>query len=228
MCPGFCRDRLVRFDWWGAGHDTVEEGYFISDNPLAERQDIDASPWPDPQRPGCSTTPADVEAQGAEHFVVPNFGFALFERAWSLRGFEHFLMDLALDPVFAGRAARPDHRDPACAGPPLSCPRCRRGLLRRRLRRPEGPAVLPRDLAESDQAAARAAVCAVSGPRDCPSSCTRTARSADPARPGRDRADRAQPGAARGARATRCSREFGGTLAFYGGLHPDGAAPRHS
>jgi uroporphyrinogen decarboxylase len=33
--------------------------------------------------------------------VVPNLGFALFERAWSLRGLEQFLMDMALDPGWA-------------------------------------------------------------------------------------------------------------------------------
>jgi uroporphyrinogen decarboxylase len=33
--------------------------------------------------------------------VVPNFGFALFERAWSLRGFDQFLMDLVCEPEWA-------------------------------------------------------------------------------------------------------------------------------
>lgn len=35
-------------------------------------------------------------------FVVPNLGFALFERAWSLRGFEGLLFDLAADPRYVG------------------------------------------------------------------------------------------------------------------------------
>jgi uroporphyrinogen decarboxylase len=33
---------------------------------------------------------------------VPNLGFALFERAWTLRGLERFFVDMALDPVYAG------------------------------------------------------------------------------------------------------------------------------
>ncbi len=39
---------------------------------------------------------------GKEYFIVPNLGFALFERAWSLRGLEQFLMDMALDAGYAG------------------------------------------------------------------------------------------------------------------------------
>ena len=39
-----------------------------------------------------------VAADGGQHFVVPNFGFALFERAWSLRGFDQLLMDMVDQP----------------------------------------------------------------------------------------------------------------------------------
>ncbi len=53
-------------------------------------------------RRACSTTPRrTIAALGAEFFIVPNLGFALFERAWSLRGFEQFLMDMAQDPGYA-------------------------------------------------------------------------------------------------------------------------------
>ena len=34
--------------------------------------------------------------------MVPNIGWALFERAWSLRGFENTLLELALDPGYIG------------------------------------------------------------------------------------------------------------------------------
>jgi uroporphyrinogen decarboxylase len=43
-----------------------------------------------------------IAASGEEYFIVPNLGFALFERAWSLRGFEKLFLDLALDPGFVG------------------------------------------------------------------------------------------------------------------------------
>ena len=42
-----------------------------------------------------------IEDDGGQHFVAPNLGFALFERAWSLRGFDTFLLDMVLDPGFA-------------------------------------------------------------------------------------------------------------------------------
>ena len=45
-------DGLARFDWWGAGHDTAEEGYYIRVSPLADSKDLDAFPWPDPHAPG--------------------------------------------------------------------------------------------------------------------------------------------------------------------------------
>jgi uroporphyrinogen decarboxylase len=42
-----------------------------------------------------------IAAQGSEYFIVPNLGFALFERAWSLRGFEQFMVDMAQDAAYA-------------------------------------------------------------------------------------------------------------------------------
>ena len=93
----------ARFDWWGAGHDTGEEGYFIKVSPLAENPDLEAFAWPDPDAPGLmDAARRTIAALGGEYFVVPNLGFALFERAWSLRGLERFLMDMALDPGYCG------------------------------------------------------------------------------------------------------------------------------
>jgi len=95
------RDGGVRFDWWGAGHDTTEEGYFIRDSPLAGAPDLDAYDWPDPRAAGLLADAEHVRAEvGEDAFVVPNVGFALFERAWSLRGFEQLLFDLAADQAY--------------------------------------------------------------------------------------------------------------------------------
>jgi uroporphyrinogen decarboxylase len=90
------------YDWWGVGFDSSEEGYFITDSPLTNTKDLDAYPWPDPHDPALFVSAAELltEDQGLR-FVCPNFGFALFERAWSLRGFDNFLLDLALEPEFA-------------------------------------------------------------------------------------------------------------------------------
>lgn len=94
-------DGSVRYDWWGAGHATGEEGYFIKFSPLSDTKNLDGYPWPDPTRAGLfDQAEKMISEYGNEYFVVPNFGFALFERAWSLRGFEQLFMDIALDPAF--------------------------------------------------------------------------------------------------------------------------------
>ena len=94
-------DGRTRRDWWGAGHDAEEEGYFIRESPLATNADIDAFTWPDPSTGGLLDDAAQLrERTGEDGFVVPNLGFALFERAWSLRGFEQLLFDLAADPAY--------------------------------------------------------------------------------------------------------------------------------
>lgn len=96
-------DGKARFDWWGAGHDTQEEGYYIRVAPLAESRDLDAYAWPDPHDPHLLDDAVRFrESVGDTAFVVPNIGWALFERAWSLRGFENTLLELALDPEYIG------------------------------------------------------------------------------------------------------------------------------
>jgi uroporphyrinogen decarboxylase len=99
--PRLSADRKISFDWWGAGWGTETEGYWHAVAPLAHSTDLAAFPWPDPEARGLM---ADAEraiaADGGQHFVAPNFGFALFERAWSLRGFDLLLMDLLDRPAW--------------------------------------------------------------------------------------------------------------------------------
>jgi uroporphyrinogen decarboxylase len=84
------------------GFDAQEEGYFTAVNPLANTKDLNTYPWPDPYAPELFERAAEqIQADNGQHFICPNFGFALFERAWSLRGFDIFLMDLVLDSPFA-------------------------------------------------------------------------------------------------------------------------------
>jgi uroporphyrinogen decarboxylase len=96
-------DGQVLFDWWGVGFDTNEEGYFAVINPLKEDRDLEKFAWPDPNSSDLlREAEAIITAAGVDFFVVPNIGFALFERAWSLRGFEEFFLDMATDPAYAG------------------------------------------------------------------------------------------------------------------------------
>jgi uroporphyrinogen decarboxylase len=87
-------DGSIEYDWWGAGWDTRTEGYWHAFSPLAESLDLERYPWPDLDAPDLLAK-AD---EGSDHFVVPNFGLCLFERAWSLRGFDALLMDMADRP----------------------------------------------------------------------------------------------------------------------------------
>lgn len=95
------RDGKVRFDWWGVGFSTEEEGYYTSVNPLSDSKDLDEYTWPDPHQPELvNKAKTIIEEKGEVCFIVPNFGFALFERAWSLRGFENFFLDMVMDQSF--------------------------------------------------------------------------------------------------------------------------------
>jgi uroporphyrinogen decarboxylase len=99
-----CRseDGLVEYDWWGAGWSTQTEGYWLAHAPLAQMRVLEEYAWPDPDQPHLlDEAQAMIARDRGQHFIVPNFGFCLFERAWSLRGFETFLMELALEPTFA-------------------------------------------------------------------------------------------------------------------------------
>jgi uroporphyrinogen decarboxylase len=99
--PHLSPDGKVSFDWWGAGWGTETEGYWHAVAPMGESTDLAGFRWPDPTAP---TLLAEAEmaiaTDGGQHFVVPNFGFALFERAWSLRGFDRLLMDLVEEPIW--------------------------------------------------------------------------------------------------------------------------------
>lgn len=95
------QDGRASFDWWGVGFDRQQEGYAITFSPLAEEPNLDAYDWPDPHMPHLfEQARMDIKAFGKRYFIIPNLGFALFERAWSLRGFEQFLLDMATDPVY--------------------------------------------------------------------------------------------------------------------------------
>jgi uroporphyrinogen decarboxylase len=88
-------DGTVAFDWWGAGWDTRTEGYWHSFAPMKDPIDLDVYPWPDPGMQGLmDSAERAIRDSGSRYFVAPNFGMCLFERAWSLRGFDALLMDM--------------------------------------------------------------------------------------------------------------------------------------
>ena len=89
-------DGAIEYDWWGAGWDTRTEGYWHSFAPLSTAQDLERYPWPDPDGAGLlDSASATIASNGSDYFVAPNLGMCLFERAWSLRGFDTLLLDMA-------------------------------------------------------------------------------------------------------------------------------------
>jgi len=99
--PYFNEDGSARYDWWGVGWDTQIEGYWPADTPFADSTDLDSFDWPDPHAPNLLDDAARImDADNGQHFITPNFGFCLYERAWSLRGFEALNMDMITDLDF--------------------------------------------------------------------------------------------------------------------------------
>jgi len=89
-------DGTIELDWWGAGWDTRTEGYWHALAPLATSLDLDGYPWPDPCRADLlDDARTTIASQGAGYFLMPNLGMCLFERAWSLRGFDNVLLDMS-------------------------------------------------------------------------------------------------------------------------------------
>lgn len=88
-------DGSIEFDWWGAGWDTRTEGYWHAFSPLRDSLDLDRHPWPDPNDAAIlGTAEQTILRHGSNDFVAPNLGMCLFERAWSLRGFDTLLIDM--------------------------------------------------------------------------------------------------------------------------------------
>ena len=69
--------------------------------PLAEATDLEGFAWPDPQEPHLLDDAQRLLRENAgQDFAAPNFGLCLFERAWSLRGFDALLIDLIDRPAW--------------------------------------------------------------------------------------------------------------------------------
>jgi len=98
------KDKKIDYDWWGAGFDMNEEGYLVCDYPLKGVDNADNFKWPDPEAPGLmenAKKAIEKERNVLNRFIAPNFGFALFERAWSLCGLQEFMMDMYTAPELA-------------------------------------------------------------------------------------------------------------------------------
>ena len=98
-------------DEWGIRWETPAGGglYFdMRGHPLAEAEsvvDLERFPWPDPLDPArfeTLKTRADrVVAEQKRAYILGRHAAGIFEVALWMRGYEHFLLDLAAQPAFA-------------------------------------------------------------------------------------------------------------------------------
>lgn len=98
---------------WGQGPPVVTDVYgcmwrrdrrpiHLEQSPIREPS-LRGYRFPDPDRlfpAGWEQRANDTIAEYSDCFVVAGIGFGVFERAWSLRGFEDLLTDAAAEPAF--------------------------------------------------------------------------------------------------------------------------------
>ena len=70
-------------------------------NQLVTPENLRDDRFPDPSDPSRYAYYENLLEQRGDRFVLVNFGFSLFERAWTLFGMENLLMAMVDDPEFA-------------------------------------------------------------------------------------------------------------------------------
>jgi len=96
-------------DEWGITMKMPKEYglyYDMVEHPLArlKAEDLDSYNWPDPRDPGLTEglkEKAEEMYENADYALVAWASGSLFERAWYLRGFENFFIDLVSNEKFA-------------------------------------------------------------------------------------------------------------------------------
>ncbi|MDH7480388.1 MAG: uroporphyrinogen decarboxylase family protein [Armatimonadota bacterium] len=93
--PGYFKDR-----WGVIWNRTIDKDIGCVDNQVLSEPSLRGWQPPDPVYPLLAETyPTFIEAN-ADKFRVASIGFSLFERAWTLRGFEQLLVDMIELPQF--------------------------------------------------------------------------------------------------------------------------------
>lgn len=90
------------FDEWGVRWDMAQEGTFFDVHPLEDMERYASYRFPSPEDPALFTYAGGiVQRYSGEYLVASYQALSMFERAYALRGFENFLMDLACEQEFA-------------------------------------------------------------------------------------------------------------------------------
>ena len=98
-------EKGVDYDVFGVGWDIVRsEGYLPVEHPLDSWDKAKTYKFPEPDSPALYRDARNIERAKKEGmFILGCQGWVLFERAWLLRGFENFMMDLVDNPDNAER-----------------------------------------------------------------------------------------------------------------------------
>ncbi len=110
--PVFTQGMDVFVDEWGLKYRPVQHAgggcYYESfDPPLAKATEADLNdyPWPDPADPGWVEGLAErarTLRESTNRAIVMELPVSVFETAYLLRGMEQFMVDMVLNPTFAG------------------------------------------------------------------------------------------------------------------------------
>lgn len=96
-CPGYFRDDFgVRWNRNG-----VDKDIGVIDGMVIGEPDINAIKMPEIRRDVINSQYQKLTQNGRDTFKLGMIGFSMFERAWTLRGMENFLVDMILEPEFA-------------------------------------------------------------------------------------------------------------------------------
>ena len=92
----------ISYDDWGTGFENVSEGPSPVSYPLVDMSRWPSYKFPDPNERGLLDRAKEVVADFGDEYLVTSYQiFSLFERAWLVRGFENFMMDMVVAPDFA-------------------------------------------------------------------------------------------------------------------------------
>lgn len=81
----------------------VDKDIGVVCNHVIHPGNLDAVPFPDPADARRYASYSAARANAPSQFLLVNFGFSLFERAWTLCGMEELLTAMAADPPFVHR-----------------------------------------------------------------------------------------------------------------------------
>lgn len=88
-------DKRILYDEWGIGWDTQQEGLFIADHPLDNIENYQHYKFPELDKKDLfKSAKKKIEKYSNDYIVCSYHVLCLFERAWSLRGLENFMIDM--------------------------------------------------------------------------------------------------------------------------------------